>query len=76
MPTYQFACNDCGKDYEFFLTRMLRDSDEVCPSCGSTNVRRAYRDFFGYTANRSGSGFSGGGYSGGYSGGSSCTSGG
>ena len=64
MPTYQFICNDCGSDYEFFLTRMLRDEDKVCPSCGSKNVRQAYRDFFGYTAVRSVSG----GYSGGGSG--------
>ncbi|MBE0446685.1 MAG: zinc ribbon domain-containing protein [Actinobacteria bacterium] len=69
MPTYQFVCNDCGRDYEFFLTRMLRDGDELCPDCGSTNVRRAYRDFFGYRVSHS-SGES----SGGYSSGSSCSS--
>ncbi|MBS3909559.1 MAG: zinc ribbon domain-containing protein [Actinobacteria bacterium] len=64
MPTYQFVCNDCAGDYEIFLMRMLRDADRVCPSCGSTNVRQAYRDFFGYTASRS-SGGGAAGHSGG-----------
>ncbi|MDI6717178.1 MAG: zinc ribbon domain-containing protein [Actinomycetota bacterium] len=67
MPTYQFVCEDCGKDFEFFLTRLLRDADKVCPSCGSTRVKQAYRDFFGYNISRS---------YGGYSGGSSCGTGG
>jgi putative FmdB family regulatory protein len=48
MPTYQLICDDCGKDFEFFLTRILRDTDKVCPSCGSTKVRQVYRDFIGY----------------------------
>ncbi|MCL6471873.1 MAG: zinc ribbon domain-containing protein [Firmicutes bacterium] len=73
MPTYQFVCDSCGKDFEFFLMRMIRDTDKQCPSCGSEDVRQVYRDFYGYTLGRS-SGGSSGGYSGGYSGGSSCTS--
>jgi len=71
MPTYQFICNDCSNDYEFFLMRMLRDSDKVCPKCGSTNVKQAYRDFFGFASPRSGGcstdsgcGSGGGGYGG------------
>lgn len=48
MPTYQLVCDDCGKDYEFFLTRVLRDSDKKCPSCGGTNVRQVYREFLGF----------------------------
>jgi len=65
MPTYQFACDDCGKDFEFFLTRMVRETDKVCPNCGSTKVKQVYRDFFGFAPSRSSgsSGYSGGGYS-------------
>jgi putative FmdB family regulatory protein len=48
MPTYQLICDDCGKDFEFFLTRVLRETDKVCPSCGSSKVRQVYRDFIGY----------------------------
>lgn len=70
MPTYQFACDGCGKDFEFFLLRMLKDDDKVCPSCGSTKVRQVYRDFFGYTGHRVSSSSSGGSCgSGGFSGG-------
>ncbi|NCO65668.1 MAG: zinc ribbon domain-containing protein [Candidatus Aquicultor secundus] len=67
MPTYQFFCDDCGKDFEFFLMRMARDTDKVCPSCGGGNVRQVYRDFFGYaaTGRSSSGGCSDGGYSGG-----------
>lgn len=60
MPTYQFVCDACGKDFEFFLLRMIKDEDKVCPNCGSNNVRRAYRDFFGYSGSSS-AGTSGGG---------------
>ena len=61
MPTYQFVCESCGKDFEFFLLRMLKDEDKVCPSCGSTSVKRAYRDFFGFSgASSTGSSFGGG----------------
>jgi putative FmdB family regulatory protein len=49
VPTYQLVCDDCGKDFEFFLTRFLKDSDKVCPNCGSTKVRQVYRDFFGFS---------------------------
>jgi putative FmdB family regulatory protein len=65
MPTYQLICDDCKNDFEFFLTRILRDSDKVCPSCGGTNVRQAYREFLGFRSSRSsdnlGSSSSGGG---------------
>jgi putative FmdB family regulatory protein len=48
MPTYQLACDDCGCDYEIFLTRVLTDADKTCPNCGSSKVRQVYRDFFGF----------------------------
>lgn len=72
MPTYQFICDSCGKDFEFFLMRVIRDEDKVCPNCGSTSVRQAYREVFGFAPVRSSSGS----YSGGYSGGSGCSTGG
>jgi putative FmdB family regulatory protein len=55
MPTYQFICESCGKDFEFFLTRMLRDEDKICPSCGSSKIKRAYRDFLGFAGSKSNS---------------------
>jgi putative FmdB family regulatory protein len=40
MPTYELTCTDCGKRYEIFLLRMLKNEDLVCPACGSTSIRR------------------------------------
>ncbi|GAB4275481.1 MAG: hypothetical protein Kow0056_05090 [Coriobacteriia bacterium] len=39
MPTYELTCDDCGERFERFLTRLLREQDKVCPSCGSRDVR-------------------------------------
>jgi putative FmdB family regulatory protein len=38
MPTYEMTCRGCGTRFERFLTRLLRDEDKVCPSCGSAEV--------------------------------------
>ena len=39
MPSYDLRCEACGHRFEKFLTRLLRDSDKVCPECGSADVR-------------------------------------
>ena len=39
MPTYELKCNPCGSRFEKFLGRLLRDTDKVCPECGSSDVR-------------------------------------
>lgn len=37
MPIFDYICDDCGKEFEFFL----RGSDEAsCPACESTSVTR------------------------------------
>lgn len=38
MPSYDLKCDDCGKTFEVFLLHMLRDTDKVCPECGSEQV--------------------------------------
>jgi len=38
MPTYELHCKECGHRFDRFLMRLLRESDRVCPECGSTNV--------------------------------------
>lgn len=40
MPTYDLTCRDCGTRFERFFMRLLRQSDLVCPECGSTRVDR------------------------------------
>jgi putative FmdB family regulatory protein len=39
MPTYELRCLDCGREFELFRTRLLRDDEKVCPGCGSVNVK-------------------------------------
>jgi putative FmdB family regulatory protein len=39
MPTYELRCLECGKLFELFRTRILRDEEKVCPECGSTDVK-------------------------------------
>jgi putative FmdB family regulatory protein len=39
MPTYEYACNDCGHELEAFQ-RMSDDPLEVCPSCNSPALKR------------------------------------
>ncbi len=38
MPTYDLTCKECGHRFERFLTRLLRDTDKVCPKCSSVQV--------------------------------------
>jgi putative FmdB family regulatory protein len=38
VPTYELQCRQCGHRFDRFVMRLLRDSDKVCPECGSTEV--------------------------------------
>ena len=40
MPTYDLSCNTCGNRFELFVMRLLRQEDQVCPECGSSDVRK------------------------------------
>ena len=33
MPTYEYACLACGREYEF-VQRITDDPHRVCPECG------------------------------------------
>ena len=39
MPTYEYACQNCGHDLEVFQ-RMSDDPLEVCPSCNEPSLKR------------------------------------
>ncbi|MEX0325660.1 MAG: FmdB family zinc ribbon protein [Puniceicoccaceae bacterium] len=39
MPTYEYACQNCGHDLEVFQ-RMSDDPLEVCPSCSEPSLKR------------------------------------
>lgn len=39
MPTYEYACTDCGQSHEVFQSISAPDP-ENCPECGGENLRR------------------------------------
>ncbi len=39
MPTYSYACNACGHEFERFQA-MTDEPVQVCPDCGRKRVRR------------------------------------
>lgn len=54
MPTYEFQCTKCGK--EFTLTMTIRERGEqkpVCPSCGSTELESIIGRVFAKTSRKS-----------------------
>ncbi|MGB9697455.1 MAG: FmdB family zinc ribbon protein [Ignavibacteria bacterium] len=39
MPTYDYQCNKCGKEFEFFQS--IKDEPlKVCPACGKPALKR------------------------------------
>ena len=43
MPIYEYECKDCGKESEM----LVRSSEEgvVCPSCGSSSLKKMFSTF-------------------------------
>jgi len=39
MPTYQYHCNACGKDFEIFQ-QITADPISKCPHCGKRGLQR------------------------------------
>jgi putative FmdB family regulatory protein len=37
MPIFEYACRDCGKEFEAFVTQ---SRTPVCPSCESENLAK------------------------------------
>ena len=40
MPSYDLTCRTCQTRFEKFVARLLRNEGLVCPSCGSTDIKR------------------------------------
>lgn len=42
MPVYEYACEDCGRRSEFFVSRMgAKPSELKCAHCGSERMTQA-----------------------------------
>jgi len=55
MPTYDFHCAKCKKDFTVTLTLKEREKGKIkCPSCNSSNkVQPIYSSFFAKTSKKS-----------------------
>jgi putative FmdB family regulatory protein len=54
MPTYEFLCTKCQK--EFSVTMTIRERGETkpaCPKCGSTDLEPLMASFFSKTSRKS-----------------------
>ncbi len=54
MPTYEYLCEACQKEFEKVIT--IREHDEetiVCPNCGSDRVHQMAAAFTPVTAKKS-----------------------
>lgn len=40
MPMYQYACEECGHDFEKRLRMSQSSETQPCPTCGSMDTRK------------------------------------
>jgi putative FmdB family regulatory protein len=45
MAFHDFACLDCGSEFEVFAVGFIRDEQKVCPVCGSTHIDQKFSSF-------------------------------
>jgi putative FmdB family regulatory protein len=55
MPSYEYACRDCKKDFTIFLSlKELEAKPKItCPHCESDNVEKRFTGFFAKTDKKS-----------------------
>jgi putative FmdB family regulatory protein len=56
MPFYDLKCDDCGHQFEKFVTGFIKDDDKECPRCYSRKVSQQYSGGFGIGGSLSGGG--------------------
>lgn len=44
MPFYEFQCQACGKEFEYFA-RNTSDAPKECVACGAVNLRKLFSPF-------------------------------
>ncbi len=55
MPSYEYACRDCKKDFTVYLSiREFEVKPNIkCPYCESNNITRKFSGFFAKTSKKS-----------------------
>jgi putative FmdB family regulatory protein len=55
MPTFEYACKDCGKEFTIFLSIKEYEANPKikCPHCNSDHVERKFTSFSAKTSRKS-----------------------
>jgi putative FmdB family regulatory protein len=55
MPSYEYVCGDCKKEFMIFLSLKEREANPKvsCPHCGSDKVNKKFTAFFAKTDRKS-----------------------
>ncbi len=54
MPTYEFVCTKCLKEFSLTLTIKEREATTpACPTCGATELEPRMTSFFAKTSRKS-----------------------
>lgn len=54
MPSYQYTCKECKKNFTITLTVADHDKKRIaCPKCSSKKVEQQYGTFFAVTSKKS-----------------------
>jgi putative FmdB family regulatory protein len=54
MPTYEFLCTKCQKEFSITTTIKERETTKpTCPACGSTELEPIMSGFFAKTSRKS-----------------------
>ena len=53
MPTYEYVCQSCGRQFTVIESLAEHEKPHVCPSCGSSEVRQALSPFTAKTSRKS-----------------------
>jgi len=54
MPTYEFLCTKCQKEFSVTMTMREREKKKpTCPTCGSTELETLMGSFFSKTSRKS-----------------------
>jgi putative FmdB family regulatory protein len=45
MPIYEYACGDCSEVFSVLRSISAAETDNQCPECGSTNMKKQISSF-------------------------------